>query len=135
MPVEPRKGGISRTHAPKIARGGIRPRSAQHTRYGAYSPFLWLLELIRDPQLWDSSVADRELVGGRISPQPPAVVGAHPRPLRDSDGSCGICNGPLTPITCTHICNSCYLTSVTDKRCRPTPGLAFAMPVTNVDFW
>jgi hypothetical protein len=33
-----------------------------------------------------------------------------------------ICNGPLTPVTCTHICNCCYLMSITVKRGRPTPG-------------
>jgi hypothetical protein len=33
-----------------------------------------------------------------------------------------ICNGPLTHDTCTHICNDCYLTFVTDKRGRPTQG-------------
>jgi hypothetical protein len=45
-----------------------------------------------------------------------------------------ICNGPLTPVTCTHICNSCYLAPVTDKRGQSTPGLASATPVTNMDF-
>jgi hypothetical protein len=46
-----------------------------------------------------------------------------------------ICNGSLTPVTCTHICNGCYLVPVTDKRGRLTPGQASATPVTNVDFW
>jgi hypothetical protein len=27
------------------------------------------------------------------------------------------------------------LTPITDKRSRTTPGLASAMPATNVDFW
>jgi hypothetical protein len=44
-------------------------------------------------------------------------------------------NGPLTPVTCTHICNGCYLALVTDKCGWPTPGLASVTPVTNVDFW
>jgi hypothetical protein len=55
--------------------------------------------------------------------------------VKTSNRSRSICNGPLTPITCTHICNGCYLVPVIDKRCRPTLGLAFATPVTNVDFW
>jgi hypothetical protein len=45
-----------------------------------------------------------------------------------------ICNGPLTPVTCTHICNGCCLAPVTHKCGWPTPGLVSAMPITNVDF-
>jgi hypothetical protein len=55
--------------------------------------------------------------------------------VKTSNRSRNICNGPLTPITCTHICNGYYLVLVTDMRGRPTPGLASATPVTNVDFW
>jgi hypothetical protein len=55
--------------------------------------------------------------------------------VKTSNRSHNICNGPLTPVTCTHICNSCCLAPITDKRGMPTPGLASAMPVTNVDFW
>jgi hypothetical protein len=61
------------------------------------------------------------------------AVGAHY--VKTSNRSRIICNGPLTPVTCTHICNDCYLVPVTDKRDRSTPGLASATPVTNVDFW
>jgi hypothetical protein len=55
--------------------------------------------------------------------------------VKTSNRSRNICNKPLTPVTCTHICNDCYLEPITDKRGRPTPGLASAMPDTNVDFW
>jgi hypothetical protein len=55
--------------------------------------------------------------------------------VKTSNRSRSICNGSLTPVTCTHICNSCCLAPVTHKRGRPTPGLASTMPVTNVDFW
>jgi hypothetical protein len=55
--------------------------------------------------------------------------------VKTPNRSCSICNGPLTPVTCTHICNGCYLVPVTDKRGRPTPGLASTMPITSVDFW
>jgi hypothetical protein len=55
--------------------------------------------------------------------------------VKTSNRSRSICNGPLTPVTCTHICNDCYLVPVTNKRGRSTPGLASATPVTNVDFW
>jgi hypothetical protein len=55
--------------------------------------------------------------------------------VKTSNRSHIICNGPLTPVTCTHICNGCYLATVTDKRSRLTPGLASATPITNVDFW
>jgi ribonuclease HI len=44
-------------------------------------------------------------------------------------------NGPLTPVTSTHICNGCCLAPVTSRRARTTPGLASTTPVTNVDFW
>jgi hypothetical protein len=46
-----------------------------------------------------------------------------------------ICNGPLTPVISTHICNGCCLVHVTYKRVSTTPGLASTTPVTNVDFW
>jgi hypothetical protein len=55
--------------------------------------------------------------------------------VKTSNRSRSICNGPLTPITSTHTCNSCCLASVTYKRARMTPGLASTTPVTNVDFW
>jgi hypothetical protein len=55
--------------------------------------------------------------------------------MKASDRSRSNCNGPLSPVTCTQICNGCYLTPVTDKRGRSTPGLASATPITNVDFW
>jgi hypothetical protein len=44
--------------------------------------------------------------------------------VKTSNRSCSICNGPLTPVTSTHICNSYYLASVTYKCTRTTPGLA-----------
>jgi hypothetical protein len=55
--------------------------------------------------------------------------------VKTSKRSRNICNGPLMPVTSTHIGNSCCLASVTYKRARTTPGLASTMPVTNVDFW
>jgi hypothetical protein len=55
--------------------------------------------------------------------------------VKTSNRSHNICNRPLTPVTCTHICNCCYLAPVTDKRGRSTLGLAFAKPITNVYFW
>jgi hypothetical protein len=55
--------------------------------------------------------------------------------VKTSNRSHNICNGPLTPVTSTHICNGCCLASVTYKRARTTPGLASTPPVTNVDFW
>jgi hypothetical protein len=55
--------------------------------------------------------------------------------VKTSNRSRSICNGPLTPVTCTHICNGCYLAPVTDKRGRSTSGLASATLVINVDFW
>jgi hypothetical protein len=55
--------------------------------------------------------------------------------VKTSNRSRSICNGPLTPVTSTHICNGCCLAPVTYKRARTTPGLASTMPVTNVDFW
>jgi hypothetical protein len=55
--------------------------------------------------------------------------------VKTSNRSRSICNGPLTPVTCTHICNGCYLAHITDKSGRLTPRLASIMPVTNVDFW
>jgi hypothetical protein len=55
--------------------------------------------------------------------------------VKTSNMSRSICNGPLTPVTSTHICNGCRLAHVTYKRARTTPRLACTTPVTNVDFW
>jgi hypothetical protein len=55
--------------------------------------------------------------------------------VKTSNRSCSICNGTLTLLTSTHICNGCCLTPVTYKRARMTPGLASTTPVTKVDFW
>jgi hypothetical protein len=55
--------------------------------------------------------------------------------VKTSNRSRNICNGPLTPVTSTHICKGCCLAPVTYKRARTTPGLASTTPVTNVDFW
>jgi hypothetical protein len=44
--------------------------------------------------------------------------------VKTSNRSRNICNGPLTPVTCTHICNGCCLAPVTYMRDRPIPGLA-----------
>jgi hypothetical protein len=68
------------------------------------------------------------------------VAGPHGCPrqrhyVETSNRSHSICNGPLTPVTSTHICNDCCLAPVTYKRARTTPGLASTIPVTNVDFW
>jgi hypothetical protein len=52
--------------------------------------------------------------------------------VKTSNRSRSICNGPLTPVTSTHICNGCCLAPVTYKRTRTTPGLASTTPVTNV---
>jgi hypothetical protein len=54
--------------------------------------------------------------------------------VKTSNRSRNICNGPLTPVKSTHICNGCCLAPVTYKRARTTSGLA-STPVTNVDFW
>jgi hypothetical protein len=55
--------------------------------------------------------------------------------VKTSNRSRNICNEPLTPVTCTHICNYCCLAPVTHKRGRPTPGFATTTPVTNKNFW
>jgi hypothetical protein len=55
--------------------------------------------------------------------------------VKTSNRSRGIYNGPLTPVTSTHICNGCCLALVTYKHARTTPVLASTAPVTNVDFW
>jgi hypothetical protein len=69
-------------------------------------------------------------------PWPVLVYSAtSPHYVKTSNRSCNICNGPLTPVTSTHICNGCCLAPVTYKRARTTPGLASTTPVTNVDFW
>jgi hypothetical protein len=54
--------------------------------------------------------------------------------VKTSNRSRNICNGPLTPVTSTHICNGCCLAPVTYRRARTTLGLASTTPVTNVDF-
>jgi hypothetical protein len=59
----------------------------------------------------------------------------NPHYVKTSNRSCIICNGTLTPVTSTHICNGCCLAPVTYKRARTTPGLASTTLVTNVDFW
>jgi hypothetical protein len=53
--------------------------------------------------------------------------------VKTSNRSRNICNGPLTPITSTHICNGCCLAPVTYKRASTIPGLASTTPVTNLD--
>jgi hypothetical protein len=55
--------------------------------------------------------------------------------VKTSYRSHSICNGPLMPVTSTHICNGCCLAPVTNKRAKTTSGLASTTPVTNVDFW
>jgi hypothetical protein len=55
--------------------------------------------------------------------------------VKTSNRSRNICNGPLTPVTSTHICNGCCLAPVTYKSAKMTRGLASTTPVTNVDFW
>jgi hypothetical protein len=55
--------------------------------------------------------------------------------MKTSNRSRNICNGTLTPVTSTHICNGCCLALITYKHARTTPGLASTTPVTNVDFW
>jgi hypothetical protein len=59
---------------------------------------------------------------------------SHTHYVKTSNRSRSICNGSLTPVTSTHICNGCHLAPVTYKRARTTPGLASTMPVTNMDF-
>jgi hypothetical protein len=44
--------------------------------------------------------------------------------VKTSNKSRNICNGPLKPVTSTHICNSCCLAPVTYTRARTTSGLA-----------
>jgi hypothetical protein len=44
--------------------------------------------------------------------------------VKTSNRSRNICNGPLSPVTSTHICNGCCLAPVTYKCARTTPGLA-----------
>jgi hypothetical protein len=55
--------------------------------------------------------------------------------VKTSNRSRSICNGPLTPVTSTQICNGGCLAPVTYKCVRTTPRLASTTPVTNVDFW
>jgi hypothetical protein len=64
-----------------------------------------------------------------------AASSAYRHYVKTSNRSHVICNGTLTPVTSTHVCNGCCFTPVTYKRARTTPGLASTMPVTNVDFW
>jgi hypothetical protein len=47
--------------------------------------------------------------------------------VKTSNRSRNICNGPLTPVTSTHIC--CCLAPVTYRRARTTPGLASTTPL------
>jgi transposase InsO family protein len=63
------------------------------------------------------------------------VVERKKRYVKTSNRSRSICNGPLTPVTYTHICNGCCLVPVTYKSARTTLGLASTTPVTNVNFW
>jgi hypothetical protein len=55
--------------------------------------------------------------------------------VKTSNRSRSICNGPLMPVTSTHLCNGCCLAPATYKCARTTTGLASTTPVTNVDFW
>jgi hypothetical protein len=55
--------------------------------------------------------------------------------VKTSNRSRSICNGPLTLVTSTHICNGCCSAPVTYKRAKMTPGLASTTRVTNVEFW
>jgi hypothetical protein len=77
-----------------------------------------------------ASPGRRSFLGPRRAP---ATTTSHY--VKTSNRPRSICSGPLTPVTCTHICNECCLASVTHKSTRTTPGLASTTPVTNVDFW
>jgi hypothetical protein len=72
--------------------------------------------------------------GGSIKERTSPVSSSGSHYVKTSNRSRNICNGPLTPITSTHICNGCCLAHVTYKRAKTTPGLASTAPVTNVDF-
>jgi hypothetical protein len=68
---------------------------------------------------------------------PPLGVAQRSRALhyvKPEIGSRSTCNGSLTPVTCTHICNGCYLAPVTHKRGRTAPGFATTTHVTNEDY-
>jgi hypothetical protein len=85
---------------------------------------------------WDKlmATAAAEALGWavNVTPRPPRSCGHY---VKTSNRSHNICNGPLTPVTSTHICNGCCLTPDTYKNARTTPGLVSTTPVTNVDFW
>jgi hypothetical protein len=75
-----------------------------------------------------------------VAPETVVLEGATTNPevphyVKTSNRSHSICNGPLTLVTSTHICNGCCLVPVTYKCARATMGLASTTPVTNVDFW
>jgi hypothetical protein len=53
---------------------------------------------------------------------PPPQIQAEYHYVKTSNRSRNICNGPLTPVTSTHICIGCCLAPVTYKRARTTPG-------------
>jgi hypothetical protein len=58
----------------------------------------------------------------------PSIALSRSHYVKTSNRSRIICSGPLTTVTCTHICNGCCLAPVTHKRARMTPGLASTMP-------
>jgi hypothetical protein len=62
------------------------------------------------------------------------LMQCHVHYVKTSNRSRIICNGPLTPVRCTDICNDCRLAPVTHKRGRPTPGFDTTTTVTNEDF-
>jgi hypothetical protein len=77
---------------------------------------------------------DKKRRKGTPSPSPsPSSSSSHY--VKTSNRSRNICNGPLTPVISTHICNGCCLVPVTYKRTRTALGLASTTLVTNVDFW
>jgi hypothetical protein len=57
------------------------------------------------------------------SPGTSGCAWSHMHYVKTSNRSRNICNGPLTPVTSTHIYNGCYLVPVTYKRARTTPGV------------
>jgi hypothetical protein len=64
-----------------------------------------------------------------------SVIAPYMHYVKTSNRSHSICNGPLMPVTSTHICNGCCLALVTYKGASTTQRLASTTPVTNVDFW
>jgi hypothetical protein len=86
--------------------------------------------------IWFIHSGDQKADGfTKALPERPLVKFRNNHYVKTSNRSRSICNGPLTPVTPTHICNSCCLAPVTYKRARMTPGLASTTLVTNVDFW